>query len=71
MRQFMTRNRTLPHRPDPERERWLDAIVSVQEGAQLRSVSVDSLKRHSPDKLIRVSARRLGIRRRHALMLED
>jgi hypothetical protein len=30
----MTRNRTTPHRPDPERERWLDAIVSIQEGAQ-------------------------------------
>ena len=62
---------TAPRRFDPDYERWLDGIVPPREGAALRGVSVDSLKRYSADKLIRVSARRLGIRRRHALMLED
>jgi hypothetical protein len=52
-------------------ERWLDEIVHLEEGARLRGVSIDTLKRESARgrvKLLNVSARRLGIRRREALM---
>jgi hypothetical protein len=56
----------------PDRERWLDAIVPLREGAELRGVHVDSLKRDPKTraKILQVSARRLGIRRRDALMLD-
>jgi len=57
---------------DPvEHERWLEGIVRLQEGARLRSVSVDTLKRERDRgrvKFERVSERRWGIRRRVALM---
>jgi len=51
---------------------WLDGIVSLQDGAKLRSVSVDTLKRLRDKgklKFIRVSERRLGVRRRDVLMM--
>jgi hypothetical protein len=57
---------------DPiEYQRWLDGLAPLQEGAQLRGVSVDTLKREHAKgrvKLERVSVRRWGIRRRVALM---
>ena len=56
-----------------ERECWLNGIVPLSEGAKLRGdISVDSLKRDpkTKAKILRVSARRLGIRRRDALMLD-
>ena len=53
-----------------DRERWLDEIVALPEGAHLRKVS----RGHAPArskagniKLIELSARRLGITRREAL----
>jgi hypothetical protein len=64
---------TIPASSDSlERERWLDAIVPLAEGAQLASISVDTLKREAKRgryQLISVSARRKGIRRRNALQL--
>jgi len=52
---------------DPiEYQRWLDGLAPLQEGAQLRGVSVDTLKREHAKG--RVSVRRWGIRRRVALM---
>ncbi len=58
---------------DPvEYERWLDGIVRLPEGAELRGkVNVDTLKRDAKRKghLLRLGARAVGIRRRHALML--
>jgi hypothetical protein len=51
--------------PDRERERWLDEIVSLEEGAYLRKVSIDTLKRTA--NIIKLSARRRGISRREAL----
>jgi hypothetical protein len=60
---------------DPiERERWLDGIVRLQEGAQLRGVSVDTIKREAARgriQLLHVSQRGRGIRRRDALMIEE
>ena len=32
---------------DRERERWLDEIVALEEGAYLRKVSIDTLKREA------------------------
>jgi len=55
---------------DFDYERWLDEIVLLPEGAHLRKVSVDTIKRMGRDgklKLIELSARRLGITRREAL----
>jgi hypothetical protein len=56
--------------PDFDYERWLDEIVRLEEGAHLRKVSVDTLKRmgrRGELNLIELSARRLGITRREAL----
>jgi hypothetical protein len=44
-------------------------IVSLAEAARLAGLSEDSLRRHHPDKLIRLSPRRLGMRQGDALML--
>jgi hypothetical protein len=52
-------------------ELWLDGIVSLEEGADLRNVSVDTLRREGEKgrvKFVQVSERRKGIRRREALM---
>jgi hypothetical protein len=59
-----------PSPSDPEYERWLDEIVPLPEGAYLRKVSVDTLKRESKRgniKIIELSERRRGITRREAL----
>jgi hypothetical protein len=59
---------------DPvERERWLDGIVPLAEGARLRKVHPDTLKREHDRKrlkLVRRSKRLWGIRRRDALMID-
>jgi hypothetical protein len=47
----------------------LDRIVTLQEAEKISSLSVDSWKRHHPDKIIEMSPRRLGVRLRDALML--
>jgi hypothetical protein len=44
-------------------------IVPLVEAARLSGVSEDSLKRHYPEKLIRLSPRRIGMRQGDALML--
>ena len=65
------KNRTSPHPHDPAHERWLDAIVPLREAAELRGVHIETLKRqHAQGKLelLRVSARKWGVRRRVALM---
>jgi hypothetical protein len=57
---------------DTEHHRWLEVIVDLEEGAYLRGVSVTTLKREAAQgrlRLIRVSERWLGIRRREALAL--
>jgi hypothetical protein len=66
-----TKSRTISVPSDPDYERWLDGIASLQEGADLRGIHVDTLKREAARgklTLLRVSNRRLGIRRRDALM---
>jgi hypothetical protein len=55
---------------EADHEKWLDEIVSLPEGASLRKVSVDTLKREGKTgrvKIIELSERRRGITRREAL----
>ena len=49
----------------------LDRIVTLQEAEKISSLSVDSWKRHHPDKVVELSPRRLGVRLRDALMLRE
>jgi hypothetical protein len=62
--------------PDPADwlayQKWLDAVVSLQEGAEHRNVHPDTLKEQArkEGQLLRRSAGRLGVRRRWALMLK-
>ena len=59
-----------PHRPSPERERWLDEIVNLTEAAALRKVSIDTLRglvRRGRLKDIKLSERRRGMTRREAM----
>jgi hypothetical protein len=53
----------------PERE--LDRIITLQQAEKISSVSPDSWKRNHPDKIVRLSQRRVGIRLRDALMLSS
>jgi hypothetical protein len=52
------------------RELELERIIPLEQAAELRSTSVDTLKRRHADKIMALSPRRLGMRLRHALMLE-
>jgi len=61
-----------PKRADPEYERWLDEIVTLAEGAALRRVSVDTLRREHKRgnlKILELSPTRRGVRRRDALAM--
>ena len=49
---------------DAERERWLDDVVTMTEGAALRKVSVDTLRKEGKKgriHIIKLSERRRGI----------
>jgi hypothetical protein len=51
-------------------EPWeLDKIISLEEAAKTSSLSVDTWERTYPDKIIKLSARRRGVRLRDALFL--
>jgi hypothetical protein len=59
---------------------WLDEILPLPEGARLRTVSVPALKRAEarrakergePNRIMELTERRRGIRRRHALLLPE
>lgn len=55
---------------DPERERWLDEIVSLTEAASLRKISIDTLRSEINKgrlKVLKLSERRRGMTRREAL----
>jgi hypothetical protein len=53
------------------REIELERIVSLQEAARLRNISIDTLRRRHREKIIQISPRRQGMRLRDALMLPD
>jgi hypothetical protein len=46
-------------------------IITLDAAAELASCSVDTLKRHHREKLVRLGPRRLGMRRGDALMLSE
>ena len=65
---------------DPiERQRWLNGIIPLSEGAEIRGVHPDTLKRldrklreeQKPPILVRRSARLWGIRRRDAHLIKS
>lgn len=49
----------------------LERIVSLQEAARLRNISLDTLRRRHRDQIIQISPRRQGMRLRDALMLTE
>jgi hypothetical protein len=51
----------------PELE--LECIITLDQASELSSESKDTIKRNHPDKIIRLSKRRLGMRVRDALRL--
>jgi hypothetical protein len=53
------------------REIELDRIAPPAECERLSGADWDTLRRRHPDKVIQISPRRVGMRVRHALMLED
>jgi hypothetical protein len=58
---------------DPaEYQRWLDGIVRLTEGARMRGVHPETLKRDAKakDELLQLGRRAIGVRRRFALMLD-
>jgi hypothetical protein len=68
----MSSRRPVPRSTDPEYERWLDGIVRLTEGAELRGVHPDTIKRDAVRKgqLLQLGRRAVGVRRRFALMLD-
>jgi hypothetical protein len=69
-----TRSPISPPTDPTEHARWLDGIVRLAEGARLRGVHPDTLRREAARgrvKLLQVSERAVGIRRRDALMLDQ
>jgi hypothetical protein len=59
---------------DPaEHQRWLDGIVRLAEGARLRGVHPDTLRREARKgriRLLRLGERAVGVRRRDVLMID-
>jgi hypothetical protein len=48
----------------------LNRIVSLAEASRLSSLSVDTLRDKFPEKIVRLSPKRAGMRVGHALMLK-
>jgi hypothetical protein len=62
--------RAIPLDSNFDRQAWLDEIVSLTEGAFLRKVSVDTLRRlgkRGDVKILELSVKRRGLTRREAL----
>ena len=49
----------------------LQRIVDMKEAERLSGLSHDTLQRRYPDRIVRLSERRVGMRLRHALLLGD
>ena len=59
-----------PKKEDPDREDWLDEIISLTEAAVLRKVSVETLRsliRQGRLRAVQQSQRKRGMTRREAL----
>jgi hypothetical protein len=60
-----------PKKAEPLSWLELQRFVSLDEAARLSGMSRDTLQRRHPDKIKRISTRRLGMRLRDALMLTE
>jgi hypothetical protein len=49
----------------------LNRIIPISEAAELSSISPDGWYRHHRDKLIQLTAKRMGVRLRDALFIQD
>jgi hypothetical protein len=49
----------------------LNRIISIPEAAELSSISPDGWYRHHRDKLIQLTEKRVGVRLRDALFIQD
>jgi hypothetical protein len=49
----------------------LNRIIPISEAAELSSISPDGWYRHHRDKLIQLTEKRIGVRLRDALFIED
>ena len=49
----------------------LERIVPLEQAAEVEPLSPDTLKRRYPDRLVKLSPRRLGMRLKHALLLSE
>jgi hypothetical protein len=57
-------------RNDADHQQWLDAIISLQEAAELRGINIQTLRseiRRGALKDLRISKKRRGMTRREAL----
>jgi hypothetical protein len=63
--------RGIGHNGGPPLEIELQRIVDLKEASRLSGLSIDSIKRHHRDKILKLSPRRCGMRVRDALMLAD
>jgi hypothetical protein len=59
------------HTPDIPKltARELESIISLDEAARLRGMHADTIKRNEPEKIVRLSPRRLGMRLKDALLI--
>jgi hypothetical protein len=48
----------------------LERIVTLQEAARMKSLSIDSVRRHYAKWIVKLSPRRRGIKLRHVLGIE-
>jgi hypothetical protein len=65
-----TQEARLAPRLDPEHERWLSEIVTLEEAAKLRKISIETLRseiRAGRLKVVKTSKKRRGMTRREAL----
>jgi hypothetical protein len=56
-----------------ERPSWLEleSVKPLPEVEKITSLSSDTLKRHHPDKIVKLSPRREGMKLRHALAIAN
>ena len=56
-----------------ERQSWLEleSVKPLPEVEKITSLSTDTLKRHHPDKIVKLSPRREGMKLRHALAIAN
>jgi hypothetical protein len=60
------------HKPLPELSPLeMHRVVSLNEAARLAGISDDTLRRRHPDKIVRISPRRVGMRVGDALQLRS